>query len=207
MIGLPPPPADPDHVRRLADEILRQRRYRQAEPGPIERVMSWITEHLGRLLGNLVGSGGGTIFAWVVLLAAVGGIALLLARTGRFTLPAAPEREQAEVMVELTRTPAEWRAEAERLEADGQWAAGLRCRHRALVGELVRAGAIREQAGRTAGEHLHDVARTRPDAAVPMAAATELFELAWYGGAPTGPAEAARFEELAGQVLAVRVAG
>jgi hypothetical protein len=38
-----------------------------------------------------------------------------------------------------------------------------------------------------------------------MAAATELFEAAWYGDVPTGPAEAERFERLDRQVLAARV--
>ncbi len=117
-------------------------------------------------------------------------------RYGRVSLPALADAREPEVMVELTRSAKEWRADAERLEAEGRWAEGLRCRHRALVADLVRRGAIPEQAGRTAGEYVRDVARSLPDATPALAAATELFEAAWYGGATTGAAEAARFAEL-----------
>jgi hypothetical protein len=136
--------------------------------------------------------------------AAVAGVVYLLVRHGRVTLQALSEPGEPEVMVELTRSAKEWRAEAERLEGEGRWAEGLRSRHRALVADLVRRGAIPEQAGRTAGEYVRDVATTLPDATVPLAAATELFEAAWYGGADTGPAEAARFAALDAQVLGVR---
>jgi hypothetical protein len=132
-------------------------------------------------------------------------VVYLLVRHGRVSLPAWAPQDEARVMVELTRSAKEWRAEAVRLEADGRWPEGLRCRHRALVADLVRRGAIPEQPGRTAGEYVRDVARTLPDASVPLAAATELFEAAWYGGASTGAAEAARFADLEARVLAVPV--
>ena len=48
------------------------------------------------------------------------------------------------------------------------------------------------------------MATTLPGRHRPLAAATELFEAAWYGGATTGPAEAARFDDLERAVLAVR---
>ena len=109
-------------------------------------------------------------------------------------------------MVELTRRPDEWRAEAARLEAEGRWAEGLRCRYRALVAELVARGAIAELPGRTAGEYVRDVSASLPQAAPSFAAATELFEAVWYGGAETGAAEAARFAELEARTLNVRSA-
>jgi hypothetical protein len=110
-------------------------------------------------------------------------------------------------MVELTRTPREWRAEADALEAAGRWKEGLRCRYRALIAELVRRGAIPDQPGRTAGEYVSDVAGTLPAAAPALAAATELFEAAWYGDLPTGAGEAERFRRFDAQVLAARVGG
>ena len=109
-------------------------------------------------------------------------------------------------MVELTRTA---RGVARRRPTpsrrQGRWAEGLRCRYRALVADLVRRGVIADQAGRTAGEYARDVAARQPEAAPSFAAATELFEAVWYGGAVTGPAEAERFRELDARVLAVRV--
>src|SRR3546814_7900913 len=71
-------------------------------------------------------------------------------------------------MVELSRSPGEWRAMADELEAAGRWKEALRCRHRALVADLVRRGVIPDQAGRTAREYAADVALGLPHAAVPM---------------------------------------
>ena len=58
--------------------------------------------------------------------------------------------------------------------------------------------------GRTAGEYARDVAGRQPEAAPSFAAATELFEAVWYGGASSGPAESERFRALEARVLAVR---
>ena len=65
---------------------------------------------------------------------------------------------------------------------------------------------IPELAGRTAREYVADVVVERPPAGPPMAAATDLFEGAWYGDAPTGPAELERFIALEGEVLAAQSA-
>jgi hypothetical protein len=204
-MGLPPPAHDPQAVRDLADEILRQARYDRPPKSIPDRVLEWFGEQLGKVLGSFVGSGAGTLVAWALVVGAVGVVVFLVVRYGRVGRLPGPLERSAAVMVELTRTPAQWRDEAAALEAAGRWKEGLRCRHRALIAELVRRGAIPEQAGRTAGEYVRDVARTLPDAAPAMAAATELFEAAWYGDAETGAAEAARFADLDAQVLAVRV--
>ena len=204
-MGLPPSHHDPAEVRDLADRILAQARYDRPPESITDRILGWVGDQLARAFGSLVGGGGGTVLAWVILLAAVGGVLYLLVRFGRVTIPSLPSADEPEVMVELTRTAAEWRAEAEALERDGRWAEGLRGRHRALVADLVRRGAVPEQAGRTAGEYVRDITRTLPEASPSLAAATELFEAAWYGGATTGAAEAARFAELDARVLAVRV--
>ena len=205
LAGLPPSTHDPEQVRGLADEILSAARYRQAPESIPSKVLGWAFEWMGRLLGALAGGGGGSIIAWLILVGSIGAVVYLLVRNGRVTLPVAVPRGEAKVMVELTRRPSDWRAEAEALEAQGRWREGLRCRHRAVIGELVRRGAIPDQAGRTAGEYVRDVAVSLPDAAAPLAMATELFEAAWYGGARTGPSEAARFAELDARVLAVKV--
>jgi hypothetical protein len=194
-------------VRDLADSILADARYRRPPKSIPDRILEWFGEQLGKVLGSLVGSGAGTLVAWVLVLGAVGFVIFLVIRFGRVGRIPRPLDHPAQVMVELTRTPSEWRQEAESLEAQGRWKEGLRCRHRALIAELVRRGAIPEQAGRTAGEYVRDVAVSLPDAAPALAAATELFEAAWYGDLPTGADEAVRFQHLDAQVLAVRVGG
>lgn len=198
---LPPPTHEPGAVRDLADRILAEARYDRPPESIPDRIIGWFLEQLGKVLGSFVGSGAGTFVAWAFVLGAVAVVVYLVVRHGRVgALPRAPG-SSAGVMVELSRTPGEWRAEAARLEAQGRWREGLRCRHRALIGELVRRGAIPEQAGRTAGEYVRDVASALPVSAPSMAAATELFEAAWYGGASSGPAEAERFERLSADVL------
>ena len=202
-MGLPPPEQDPQAVRDLADRILGDARY-DRPPRPLaERVLDWIGERLGDLFGTLVGGGGGTVIAWLVLLGAIGGVVYLLVRYGRVSLPSVVRDDASRVMVELTRSPDEWRAAAADHEAAGRWAEGLRCRHRALVAALVRQGVVADQAGRTAREHGRDVATHLPAAAPAMGEATDLFEAAWYGGRPTGPDEARRFEALEATVLGV----
>ncbi|MET0727036.1 MAG: DUF4129 domain-containing protein [Acidimicrobiales bacterium] len=202
---LPPPVHDPETVRELADSILAESRYDRPPQSIPDRILEWFGDQLGRILGSFVGSGAGTFVAWALVIAVVAFVAYLIVRHGRVgRIPRPPDRTP-HAMVELSRTPGQWRAEAEGLEAEGRWREGLRCRHRALVAELVRRGAIPDQAGRTAGEYVRDVARTGPEVAAPMAAATELFEAAWYGGATTGAPEAARFADLDRQVLGVRV--
>lgn len=202
---VPPPVNDPDEVRALADEILSDRRYDRPPKPIVDRILEWFGDQLGRFLGSVVGSGAGALIAWAVVIGAIALVVYLVVRYGRVgTLPAI-RTPTAEVMIELTRTPAEWRAEAAALEAEGRWREALRCRYRALIGDLVARGTIPDRAGRTSGEYLSDVRHDLPDAAVPMATATELFEAVWYGGATSGPAEAGRFEDLERQVLAVRV--
>lgn len=204
-MGLPPPAHDPGSVRDLADDILSQSRYDEPPRSIPERVMEWVGEQLTKLIEGLVGGGGGAVIAWGILLGALGAVVYLLVRYGRVTVPSLGRAAEPEVMVELTRTGREWRAQADALEAEGRWDEGLRCRYRALVADLVRRGTIPEQAGRTAGEHVRDVVAREPDVAPSFAAATELFEAVWYGGARTGPEEAARFRELDARVLGARV--
>jgi Domain of unknown function (DUF4129) len=205
-MGLPPSEHDPAAVRDLADQILSQARYDEPSESIPERITSWLGDQLTRLIEALAGGGElfGTVIAWAILLGALGAVIFLLVRYGRVTLPTLPADPEPEVMVELTRTPREWRDEADALEAAGRWEEGLRCRYRALVADLVRRGIIADQAGRTAGEHARDVAGRQPEAAPSFAAATELFEAVWYGGAASGPAESQRFRDLDAGVLAVR---
>ncbi len=197
---LPPSTHDAEAVREAADRILAEARYDRPPQSIPDRILEWLGEQIAKVLGGAVGSGVGAVVFWAVVLATVAFVVLLVVRYGRLgRVPGLPARDRA-VMVEMTRSPVEWLAEAERLESQGRWREALRCRHRAIIGELVRQGAIREQAGRTAREHLRDVMASRPAAAVPLAAATELFEAAWYGHAETGPAESAQLQALAVQV-------
>jgi hypothetical protein len=199
---LPDPVADPERVRRLADDILADPRYQPPSESPWEIFLGWVGDRIADLLGRLGGSGGGTVLAWALLAGIVAAIVLVVLRFGPgVRVERADPSAAAPSMVELARSPAEWREEAARLEAAGRFRAAMRCQHRALVADLVAAGVIPEIPGRTAREYVADVTVERPTGGPAMAAATDLFEGAWYGRAPTGAPELARFVELEHEVL------
>lgn len=200
MLSLPPPVHDPQEVRDAADAILADARY-DVPPEPLpERILGWFADQIGSVLGSVVGSGAGAIIAWALVIAAVAFMVFLVVRYGRIGRIELPSRPEASTMVELSRSPREWLAEAEGLEGEGRWREGLRARHRGLVAELVGRGVIPDQAGRTAGEYVLDVRRRLPAGAEAMAEATGLFERAWYGDEPTGAEESGRFQALAAEV-------
>jgi Domain of unknown function (DUF4129) len=185
----------PEEIRQLADEILARDEFRQPEPSLLERFQSWVEDLIGRIFDAAFSGGAGSIIGWAVLLGAVIAIVWFATRFGRTV--------QGDRRVGITvegihrSTPAEWRAAAEAQEAAGEWKLALRSRYRALVGELIAEGVLVDVAGRTTGEYRGDVARAAPGRAGDFAAATELFESAWYGDRPTGSEENGRFQALA----------
>ena len=71
----------------------------------------------------------------------------------------------------------------------------------ALVAELAGRGVLDDLPGKTTGEERVEVAQAMPSAGEQFREATTLFDDAWYGDAPTGPAEAARLKDLSQAVL------
>jgi hypothetical protein len=210
---LPTPQTDPDEVRRKAHEILSRPEYREPPKSLLDRINNWVEDLISRLFNGIgVGSGGlSTLVAYLVLLALAGLLAWLVVwavQSGAFSGGRGSRQEGDPVIVDTDayRSAKDWLAEAARHEAEGRWAEGLLCRYRALVVELVEREVIAELVGRTAGEYVHDVRQRDPARAPAFAAATELFERAWYGGAPSGPEERDRFAVLAAQVLEARPA-
>lgn len=199
--GLPPAPErTAEEVRRTVEEVLSRPEYQPERPSLLQRLLEWVDTQISNLLDALLGGGAGSavgalVFVLIVLL--VVGLAVWLAR-GVTPDPAAARGGEDE-----PGRPAEaWLAEAERLEADGDWLRGLRCRYRALVAVLAAAGVVEEVPGTTTGAYLRQVRANAPAAAGAFAGATELFERAWYGRHRTGEAESGRFRDLDRQVRA-----
>jgi hypothetical protein len=192
-------PASPEEVRQTADEVLARQEFQRPEPTVLERIRDWIGDRLSSLFDSLTGGGAGSVVGWVVLVLAVGALIWSLTRLSRSIRPdpVAPAR----VRIDQGRTPDAWRAEAERLEADGGWKDALRCRYRALLGDLVRVGMIEDVPGRTTGEYRGEVEAALPAAGAAMGTATDLFEWAWYADLPTGAGEAERFRLAADDVV------
>jgi hypothetical protein len=196
----PPAPAwDPDQVRRAVREVLAQPEYRSSGRGLVEMAIDWVISLIGLVVAALSGTGAGSLFGIGVLLLALAGIAVLVVRFSR-GLTRDPEAAAAR-RGPPARSAADWRAEAEAHERAGEWRDAIRSRYRALVADLASRGLVEEIPGRTAGEYRGQVRRNVPAAADDFATATEMFELAWYGGWRSGPPEAARLRSLADQVL------
>lgn len=211
LLDLPDPQHDPEHVRDLADEILSRPEYRwdDRHRSILERIGDWIADQLGRLAAPFGVSAVPVWLGWVVLALLVGVVAFLLyrSRAGWRRTPRAEGDPSHRVVVSRGDVDVDWAAEAERCEGAGRWRDGLRCRYRALVGELAARGVVGDLVGRTAGELVGEVAANCPGASEPFVSATELFESAWYGGRGVGPAERDRFAGLGQRVLAVADTG
>jgi hypothetical protein len=195
--GKPYPPAD--QARDRADEILRDPEFRPPEKSFVEEAIDWVDETVRTFLNSLVSGGAGSLIAWAVLGVLVLIVGLLVARVVR-TLQPVPV-SAVDRGGERRRAAIDWLAEAERHERDGDWKSALRSRYRWLVAELVEREVLREVPGRTAGEYRTEVREHAPAVAQAFSGASELFERAWYGDLPTGPAENERFRSLAEDVL------
>jgi hypothetical protein len=193
------PDRDPEQVREAVREVLSRPEFRPPDRPLAQRVFDWVLEMIGRLLAALGGSGAGGVVGLILLALVLLGVAVLVARFSRGLTPS-PEVAAA-VPGGPRRSAAEWRAEAEAHERTGAWREAVRSRYRALVADLAARGLVEEVPGRTAGEYRREVGRSLPEAAADFAGATELFEVAWYGRAPTGPGEAARLRDLSDRVL------
>ena len=113
----------------------------------------------------------------------------------------ADEIELDRVVVDRTHEPVDWRAEAEGHRRAGHFRDAVRCRYRALVGDLARRGVIDEIPGRTSGEERTQLQQVRPEVAAPFAAAADLFDEAWFGHADLDMADDDHFKSLEMRVL------
>ena len=88
----------------------------------------------------------------------------------------------------------------------GRYRDALRCRYRALVGDLARRGLIDEIPGRTTGEERTQLHRVQPDAGTPFASAADLFDGAWYGHVAVDADDDERFQSFERDVLSSTMA-
>lgn len=202
--ALPVPVHDPERVRAVVDDVLADPAYRRPSPSLFERGREWLTDRLGELVDALVQGGTGSLVAWAIVLAALAVVGVVAVRVGRGLAPAAwqPVEDAIEL---LRRGAAEWRAEAVGHEAAGRFRDAVRCRYGALLADLAARGMIEERPGRTAGEYQAEAARALPVAAGALAAATDVFQRTWYGGAPATADDVARLSDAARRVADARM--
>ena len=158
-----------------------------------------------------------SMLLWLLLIAAVLGLVALLVRwamsaqgpVGR-RRPKKSGADDAEVdtveanvvAIDRSREPVNWRTEADEHRRAGRYRDAVRCRYRALVGDLARKGLIDEIPGRTTGEERMQLRVVAPDAAPAFNAAANLFDGAWYGNLPVDERDDDRFLVIERDVLA-----
>jgi hypothetical protein len=196
---LPPPAHGADDVRRLARTVLSRPEFAGPPPSLPARARDWIVARVAELLGALFGGTGPSRAGWVALAAVAVG-ALVVVRRLRRGLTADPA--VAAATDGRPKDAAAWRAEAAAHEAAGAWREALRCRYRALVAELAARGVVDDAPGRTTGEERSAVVRAVPGAAGAFGEIADLFDGAWYGHEPVGPAELRRVGAIESAVLA-----
>ncbi|HUH06605.1 MAG TPA: DUF4129 domain-containing protein [Egibacteraceae bacterium] len=189
LAELPIPQTDPDEVRRIAQEVLARPEYRW-ETTFRERVWTWFSEQLLRIVDAISGTGQARLIGTAVIVAAAAVVLWLTYRFGR-TVRAAPGVRPG-IEGPVGRSAAEWRQEAVGHEGAGRWRDAVRCRYRALLAELAVDRIVDERPGRTAGEYVAEVRVRAPAAAEPFEAVTETFQIAWYGHGAVGAADSAR---------------
>jgi hypothetical protein len=213
MADPPVPTRDPDDVRRLADEVLARREFDPPERSFVEQAVDWVLRQLDRLFGGDGGDGlpagggggggGSSLFTVLVLVVAVAlVVAVVRSLAGTWQRRRRPPADELDVDVEERRSARAWDDLARRLEAEGRWKDAMRARFGSLVERLIEGGLVAEAPGRTSGEYRADVRASMPEVADAFAEAADLFDRAWYGDLPTGPAEAERFTRDAELVLA-----
>jgi len=196
---------DPDQVRQRACDIVSSSPLACTTNSP--KPPSAPTHHdLGWL----------TFLAWLLLLAVVVVLLVVVVRAiagrprgervrrrrRRHIDEPADEIELGVVAIDRSREPFDWRAEAEAHRRAGRYRDAVRCRYRALVGDLARMGLIDEIPGRTTGEERQQLREVVPTASTAFEAAADLFDDAWYGHAAIDGADDDRFQVLEAGVLA-----
>lgn len=200
---LGPVDQDPDSVREAACRLVESRAT-CAPPKPPDIQPSNLRAPAG-VLGA---------FLWLLLIAVVLALVYVIVRYFIDRQSSAQDGGQEDdadpdddalvgtVVIDRTREPLGWREEAGRHRAAGRYRDALRCRYRALVGDLARLGLLDEIPGRTTGEERRQLRSSAPNAVPFFREGADLFDAAWYGALAVGASHDDRFQQIERDVLA-----
>ncbi|HUC59375.1 MAG TPA: DUF4129 domain-containing protein [Streptosporangiaceae bacterium] len=164
--------------RRAARRLARQELARLARLPLWDRILRDI-ERLFSGGQNAIPRGWFGLIVFAVLVAVLIVVLLTWARPG-----AERRARGAGVLGGKARNAAEYRAEAERLAAEGDYGAAIVERVRAIAAELDERGILLARAGRTANEIAGEAGAALPELASALRAAAWLFDDIRYGGLP-----------------------
>lgn len=168
---------DPDAAHEAAERELGKPIYPKASL--TERIIEWFEDMLYRLAaeGSSVPGGWLTISVLLLLLAAA---VIMAIRIARRTMRTNRSRDYA-LFGEHALTAAEHRSAAETSAAEGDWAAAIRHRLRAVARQLEESSVLDPVPGRTATELARDAGEALPNLSSELAAAATAFNDVTYG--------------------------
>jgi Domain of unknown function (DUF4129) len=200
---LPPVDQDPDKVRQVACGLVAPDQVCQPPKPPTPPNVNLNLDWLGIVLWMLLIGGLLVVLYFLVRwLISMDGGGNKRSKKRRVDGPATEDLDDlGPVAIDRSREPHDWRAEAETHRRAGRIRDALRCRYRALVGDLARRGLIDEIPGRTTGEERSQLRHIAPNAAPPFVNAADLFDDAWYGNAAVGEVDDDAFQRFEHAVL------
>jgi len=173
---------DRDAAHRAAQAELGKPIY--SKGSALQQAADWLNEQLYRLLDKTASLPGGWFTATVLLILLV--VAAVVAiRVARRTLRS--RRGDNPLFEAAQLTAAQHRATAEAYAAEGNWAAAIRHRLRAVARQLEETGVLGAAPGRTANELARDAGSALPHLAGELSQAATAFNDVTYGEQPGTP--------------------
>ena len=183
-----------DEGQRLAAQELADPAYHVDDPSLIQRVVSWVYDHVQRLLGDAAAVVPGGWWGLLVLVAlAIGLVAVLLWRGGPVRRTAS---NQAALFVGKARSAADHRRAADQAAASSRWEEAVLERYRAIVRSLEERTILEPRPGRTAAEAAAEAGLVLPLVAQDLRAAAQTFDSVAYGGRPASSTDDRFLREL-----------
>ncbi|AKS31064.1 DUF4129 domain-containing protein [Mycolicibacterium goodii] len=171
---------DRDAAHDAAQNELNKPIYPRASP--LQQLLDWLDELLYRLAyeGSSVPGGWFTICVLTILAVVAVLVAVRIARRAMRTNRGA----QDGLFGRTELSAAEHRSTAERYAAEGNWAAAIRHRLRAVARHLEETAILNPVPGRTATELAHDAGAALPGLAAELSLAATTFNDVTYGEQP-----------------------
>ncbi len=177
-------PVVPDEqiAREWVETELRDPAYAAAQPGPLDRAISFVLERIGSV------EGGPSLWFWLVLLVVVAVVGVLVVRRNGVARARARTGSAAgAVGVDPAVTSEEYRRRAVSAAAAGDWHTAVLEQFRALVRSLEERTVLEPRPGRTADEAAREAGELLPDRASELDAVARVFDDVCYGDREARP--------------------
>ncbi|MFD3687231.1 DUF4129 domain-containing protein [Nocardiopsis sp. NPDC058631] len=191
-----------DEGRRRAIEELSDPLYGEQEPSLLDRFLDWLAE----LIDGFADAGAGVVGGWVVLGPLLLVVAALVVWLVVWLRPSRSRSSGPPVHEGAVLSATDHRAAADRHEADGEYAAAVTERLRAISVDLEDRAIVTPRAGRTATELASEASALLPGEADGLREGARIFNDVAYGDRPATADSARTMRELDTRLRAARPA-